>query len=301
MANKMQKILIGTMITLFLVTGCTKTDNESVNTVSKTKETNNVKEQTIDNKQQEVKQEENTVYSDYVGEISNNRDSDDITKEDDEYIRTTVSTSQFFDNDFTIEEGLYSLYTDYMAKVTKTNNNKVFIITYDMDFEFDNVTEKHKMVIKADFDQYKYQLIELSVDGEKYNDKESIDNFITSLVSTSNETKQEEPVYINNNNNNQQVNNLNNKRRLILSDFNGGNFYSPKVNISNVRMMAKFDLQAKEATDNGYVFVKSTIRTNDLKLVFAKYDYYWRVVSVEKDGQEFDPAIIETIILNELG
>ena len=294
----MKKIFIIGAIALTMV-GCTNKE-EKANSV--------VKEQNVKVEQTKQSTEKEDVYKNYIGEIYEDQGAN---LEDTEYIGSMITNSQFFDSEYTIGEGLYSVYMDYNCKVSKTDNDKIFDIIYNMNYDNGVGIEIHKMSIKADFNTNKYQLTGLSIDDVKEENKENIDHFINTVkdaLITMNEeyeeeqNYEEETEYLEVTDSTQQVDNSSeNEKRRILSDFNSGKFYSNKANISNLKMMAKLNLQAKEATEDGYVLVESKIRTNDLQLVFVKSDYYWRIVSATRDGQKCDPSSVEAVILNELG
>lgn len=311
-----KKIIILILVMMSLLVGCTKTVKKD----STVKSNETKKETQVEQKEEAKEEQENEeevkeekkeevvetkaldVYKSYGGYMSYAGDYN-LNEEDNNFIQALISRSLFINNDYnTIQDVIESFYGTYNYSVNKIKDG-VYEVTYTMDFEFEGIIEKHKMIIRADFNASEYKLIELSIDNEVIKTAKEIDNFIYSLndsasnqeeTSILEEQPQQQPQQ------NTVVDNSKNKERQIINSFNGGYFYNGKVNISTTRMKAIMSLQVAGATEDGYVIVKSKTRTNHLQIVFAKLGNYWRVVYAEKDGASYDPDLVETVILDEI-
>lgn len=306
----MKKIFIVSLLALSMV-GCSTT-KEKVE-----KEEKDVKPKVEQTSVKEPKKEEKKEASIYDSYIKDMDVPDNVDLGNMKEVATTVTNSNFLINDnYTLGEGLYSLYNDYTPSASKTNEDKVFNVSYKMKFDTGELIEDHEIIIKADFNTNKYQLISLMVQGVKEEKKEYIDNFLSSIDESVTAMDQEYEEYqeekseesypelvdenVVNNANNYVESQEDSQLRMYINDFKSGKFYSNRANVSNVRLMGKLGLQAVGATPDGYVLVETISRTNNMQYLFGKFDYYWRLVAARNGSQEFDPYPIEESMLYEV-
>lgn len=315
-----KKIIILILVMMSLLVGCTKTvkkdstvkSNETkkeIQVVQKeeTKEKQENEEEEKQEKAEEIVTNKTTetkvldAYKSYGGYMSYAGDYN-LNEEDDNFIQALISRSLFINNDYnTIQDVIESFYGTYNYSVNKIKDG-VYEVTYTMDFEFEGTIEKHKMIIRADFNASEYKLIELSIDNEVIKTAKEIDNFIYSLndcASNQEETSilEEQPQ--------QEQNTVNNKNKY-MNDFRDGMFYGmiKAKFIYNRYMINRLRMSVYDADEYGNVYVKMSEGISSIYLTFTEYDGYWRVTEAKLKNAgkttEFNPTYMESLIIEEM-